>query len=184
MKFVFDEPKAAEAAAHMLTLAGGTMSVLKLIKLLYLADRRSLVETGFPMTKDRMVSMPHGLVLSHTYNRIREKGRVESAPFRRYLANAGNHRIELVEPPPTIGKLSRYQIRVLRETFERYGHLSESQLRRLTHKLPEYKDPGGSSTPVDHDDILKAEGKTDQQIHWRKELAASFAEIDSRQTIV
>ena len=36
------------------------MAYIKLIKLMYLADRRCLIETGFPITGDRMVSMPKG----------------------------------------------------------------------------------------------------------------------------
>ncbi len=180
MKFVFDEPKAAEAAARMLELGDGSMSVLKLIKLLYLADRRSLVETGFPMTKDRMVSMPHGPVLSKVYDRIKETGRIESRAFGRFVSQAGNNRLQLVEPPPVVGKLSRYEIRVLRETFEQFGHMTEAQLRRYTHKLPEYRDPKGSSVDIDHLDIFRAEGKSEGQIKWREELAATFAEIDAR----
>jgi uncharacterized phage-associated protein len=180
VKFVFDERKAAEAAAQMVGLGGGSMSVLKLIKLLYLADRRSLVETGFPITKDRMVSMPHGLVLSKVLDRIKDKDRVRSQSFDRFISHSGNNRLELAEPAPAVGKLSRYEIRILRETFEQFGHKTEGQLRRYTHSLPEYRDPKGSSTQVDHLEIFKSEGKTQDQIQWRQELAATFAEIDGR----
>jgi hypothetical protein len=38
----FDEKKATEVAAFLLKMRGGKMSYLKLIKLLYLADRESL----------------------------------------------------------------------------------------------------------------------------------------------
>jgi hypothetical protein len=56
----FDERKATEAAAYLLRLRGGRMSYLKLIKLLYLADREALSRWGFSVTNDRHVSMPHG----------------------------------------------------------------------------------------------------------------------------
>jgi uncharacterized phage-associated protein len=46
------------------------MSFLKLIKLMYLADRRALLEQGRSITFDRYVSMDHGAVLSQTYNLI------------------------------------------------------------------------------------------------------------------
>ena len=48
MKFVFDERKAAQAAAHLLHRHGGPMPYIKLIKLLYLADRRGLRRDGSP----------------------------------------------------------------------------------------------------------------------------------------
>ncbi|MGE0134681.1 MAG: hypothetical protein AB7L91_10365 [Dehalococcoidia bacterium] len=48
MQFVFDERRAAQAAAQLLELRGGRMPYMKLIKLLYWADRESLIETGTP----------------------------------------------------------------------------------------------------------------------------------------
>ena len=38
----FNERKATEAAAHLLALRGGQMHYLKLLKLLYIADREAL----------------------------------------------------------------------------------------------------------------------------------------------
>lgn len=46
------------------------MEVLKLIKLLYLADRESVDRYGEPISFDKMVRMVHGPVLSRTLNLI------------------------------------------------------------------------------------------------------------------
>ena len=46
---LFDEKKAAQAAAYFLLRAGGRLEVLKLMKLLYLAERRSFEKYGEPM---------------------------------------------------------------------------------------------------------------------------------------
>lgn len=66
IKNLFNEKKAAQAAAFFLFQAGQPVSVLKLTKLLYLAERRSFERHGSPMIGDRLVSMPHGPVLSVT----------------------------------------------------------------------------------------------------------------------
>jgi hypothetical protein len=42
------------------------LPVIKLIKLMYLAERLSLQRYGEPLTGDRLVSMPDGPVLSMT----------------------------------------------------------------------------------------------------------------------
>ena len=42
------------------------MSYMKLIKLLYLADRKRLLERGRPITFDTYYSLPHGPILSRT----------------------------------------------------------------------------------------------------------------------
>jgi len=49
----FNERKATEAASVLLRLRGGQMSHLKLIKLLYLADREALDRWSVPITHDR-----------------------------------------------------------------------------------------------------------------------------------
>ena len=53
-------PGHAGPAARLLKLHGAAMPYLKLIKLLYLADRQALLELGRPISCDLFVSMPHG----------------------------------------------------------------------------------------------------------------------------
>ena len=48
MASTFNERKAMEAAAHLLHRRGGQMHYLKLLKLLYIADRRRCVVGAFP----------------------------------------------------------------------------------------------------------------------------------------
>ena len=48
MEFFFDERRAAQAASLLLERRAGRMPYIKLIKLLYLADREALIETGRP----------------------------------------------------------------------------------------------------------------------------------------
>jgi uncharacterized phage-associated protein len=73
MKLLFNEAKATQAAARLLKLRGGSMSYIKLMKLLYLADREALIRWGRPITTDRYVSMDNGPVLSRIYNLIRNE---------------------------------------------------------------------------------------------------------------
>ena len=70
MRFCFDEEKTAQAAAYLLWKFGRRHNVMALMKLLYLADRKALIERGHPITGDHMVSMPHGPVLSETLELI------------------------------------------------------------------------------------------------------------------
>src|SRR4051812_25972921 len=69
----FDEAKATEATALFLALRGGQMHYMKLIKLLYLADREALLQWGVPITTDSYVSMDHGPVVSTIYDLIRRR---------------------------------------------------------------------------------------------------------------
>lgn len=73
MSSLFSEKKAAEAAAFLLLRAKArhaNVTLLKLMKLLYLAERLSYERHGIPIIGDRMVSMDHGPVLSRTLDLI------------------------------------------------------------------------------------------------------------------
>jgi uncharacterized phage-associated protein len=182
LRFVFDEQKAGESAAHLLQAAGGSMPYIKLIKLMYLADRHCLIESGFPITGDHMVSMPKGPVLSSVLERISHGPRDEVAsPWFNFVSEPEHYDVNLMNPPPQEGRLSDYQISVLMDVFGKYGHMDKWALVDLTHKLPEWQDPHGSSLPIHPETIWRAVGKSDEEIKDRAGEAESvwFMEADA-----
>ena len=54
---MFDVRKATQVAAYFLWRRGGKMSYLKLMKLMYLAEKQFLLQHGERLTGDKMVSM-------------------------------------------------------------------------------------------------------------------------------
>lgn len=164
MKFRFNEEKAGEAAAFLLRLAGGRLPYLTLIKLLYLADRQALVETGRPITGDAMYAMDNGPVLSAVLDRI--KGRTAgNGRFRSYVSKPHGYDVELLADPPEEGELSRYECDVLSAVFNQYGRMGKNRLIGLLHEtLPEWKDPRGSSQVIDPATILRTAGWEDAAI--------------------
>lgn len=155
MRFPLNERKAAQAAAYLLRLRGGRLPYLKLIKLLYLADRKALIETGVPITGDRMVAMPHGPVLSQILDFINQTTPAEASAWFRYVSEPVNYDVCLLEPDPDFDALSAYDREVLDAIDEQYGAMEKWALRDLCHQLPEWKDPEGSSTAIDPADILR-----------------------------
>ncbi|MGC1184959.1 MAG: Panacea domain-containing protein [Candidatus Dormiibacterota bacterium] len=174
MKFEFKERKAAEAAARLLQLSGGRMSYMKLDKLLYLADRRSLVETGFVITGDQMCSMEHGPVLSYVLNLL--KGDAPPGPDWRKLIspNSGFDVMLVQDPPDEAVALSDYETEVLAAVWTEFGHMDQFQLRDYLHAtMPEWENPGKSSKPIDAEAILRLEGWSDSDIAaWSEEVDA------------
>lgn len=185
MRFHFDQRKTAQAAAFLVQLHGGRLNYMKLIKLLYLADRHTLVERGLPITGDAMVAMPHGMVLSRTLNLINEGPQSASTDWYAMVTPPANYEVSLSQPDPDLDRLSRYELRVLRELAERFQHMDQWDLKHYTHELPEYVDPNGSSISVDPTTILAAEGITaddmrrvaqDAEELWRMgQLAKQFS---------
>jgi len=158
---------------------------MKMIKLLYLADRRTLVERGMPITGDAIVAMPHGMVLSRTLNLINEGPQDSSNEWYEFIMPPERYEVSLTTPEPRTERLSQYELRILRELADKFRTQNQWDLRDYTHELPEWTDPKGSSIPVDPQDILRAEGIGDDEIRriaqdaeelWRMgQLAEQFS---------
>lgn len=177
MRLKYREDKTTQAAARLLQRAGGRMNHMKLIKLLYLAERRALVRWGRPITFDYYVSMPHGPVLSFTLNKLNEESSDESSYWHSVISERRDHEVRLLGDAPS-DQLSRAEEALLDEVYEEFGHLSQWQLRDFSHTLPEWQDPHGSSTPIEIRDILMNEGLTEEDVREVEDAlrAEDFAE--------
>jgi uncharacterized phage-associated protein len=139
------------------------MSYMKLIKLMYFADRKALIELGRPITFDQWVSMPHGPVLSRTYDRIAAEPDPEDTSYwRRFITtDAANYEVELNQDAP-VDQLSAAEEEILRNVYEEWGSLSRWEVRDASHELPEYT-PTFSSVRIAYRDVLILEGRTEEE---------------------
>ena len=121
------------------------MKYLKLIKLLYLADREALSRWGRPITTDNYVSMDNGPVLSQILKRI-DDGAAPGEPtfWTSHIVPCGDWDVMLTADPSD-GQLSTAEDRLLDQIFEQYGHRNRWDLVNYVHTLPEWQDPSGRS---------------------------------------
>ncbi|WP_373080985.1 Panacea domain-containing protein [Zhongshania sp.] len=169
--------KTAQTAAQFIMLAGGSIPHLKLIKLLYLADRASLIHSGHSISGDKFVSMPHGPVPSGTLNIL--NGYCPDTDWDTLISDKADHTVSLkVETPPT-DELSQYDASMIQETWDRFGPMNKYELRDWTHdNLPEWKDPNGSSLPINIGDILFQGANSPEEISEISKEHAVFDEVD------
>jgi uncharacterized phage-associated protein len=179
MNFRFDEAKATQTAAYFLELRGGQMHYIKLIKLMYLADRESLLRWGAPVTTDRYVSMDNGPVLSKVLSLITDD-RAKPLWSQYISAPLGEYEVRLLLPAPT-DRLSRAEEALMREIFAEYGHRNRWDLiDNVMHKLPEWQNPNGTSIPITFRDILTAGGESEVEIHAILKELHSIASDEER----
>ncbi len=175
--FHFDLKKSIQAVSVLLRQPGVDRDrYLKIIKLLYIAERESLLETGRPITGDRAVAMPHGTALSHAVDLIRGEVTCSewSSTFKTYPGP--DYKIEQLRDPGT-EFLCRYEEDKLTEVAARYKNDDRWKLEDITHALPEYikNNPGNSSKEIPIEDILEAEGKKDKLEAIEKAAQADLA---------
>jgi len=153
----YDVRKAAQVAAYFALKQGGAINVLKLSKLLYLAERECMAQYDEPMFYDDLASMPDGPVVSITLNLI--NGEVEHAAWSAFIEDRSGRDIRH-RPGIDINaldELSRADIAVIEALWGRFGTWDRFKLRDWTHKaenIPEWKNPHGSSIPISHEEVL------------------------------
>jgi uncharacterized phage-associated protein len=148
----YNARKAAQVVAY---LAAKTrtkrLNVVKAVKLVYLADRESIVRYGFPILDDERVSMPHGPVNSTTYSFI--NGEIEDEGWSEFLVDQENHEISVKDFTEECDwdELSDADIACLDAVWKEFGAWDQWALVKWTHdprNIPEWEDPNGSSFSI------------------------------------
>jgi uncharacterized phage-associated protein len=160
MKFRFNFEKTLQASAVLLRRDGKRMSRLRLLKLLYIADRELLAVKARTITGDRVVAMKYGPVLSQTYDLI--KGLEARAGEWDEFIHSEGHAIEL-RRDPGLDDLSRAEIAKLQEIADRYRDVDDEDLSLLTRDFPEWKNHPVTSgaEPIPWEEVLAAQNKGD-----------------------
>jgi hypothetical protein len=79
---------------------------------------------------------------------------------------------------PDSSALSEAEAALIDEVFAEHRHLTEEQLVELTHQLPEWRDPGKTSSPIPFETILKAGKKHHLEIRAIAREAAADDFLD------
>ena len=158
----FNVKKATQAAAIVLAeIPTKPADYYLLLKLLYMADRISLTQTGHFITTAELVAMKAGPLPIDVYRCITKQH--PSCAFWNAHIHREGYKLSLAADPGT-NSLCAYDIAVLRNVARRYGTLHPALVGRLTHALAEFKknrvDKGMKAIPTR--DILEAVGRKGQ----------------------
>lgn len=172
----FKPLRTTQAVGVLLYLAGGRLNYTKTLKLLYLADRRSLIETGTSITGDRMVNMTTGPILSSVYDYI--KGNVPAC--KTWCATLKTDEYDLIRiADPGDSELSDYDVEILTELFNVHKHNDHSTIYNFVHDMPEWHDPGQDRmSDLEYVDVLRAVGVTHDDIVFYEYLSESLIQVN------
>lgn len=161
MTFPFNLRKTIQAVGVVLDADDRrVMDYIRLLKLLYIADREAILETGRPIIGSRVVALKNGPLHSRVYNLI-EGEDVAKAEWAQFFRTEHDYICRIGEPG--VDSLSRYEIRKLREVEQRFQDCDTWQLVESTHEFPEWKmnypDPSeNTSRVIPLQDVIEAVG--------------------------
>ncbi len=141
MLLEFDYKKATQAINYLTKKEGGQIDKLKLIKLVYLADRYHLRRYGRPMVNDAYFAMPLGPVGSSVKDIAEFSGFLDGSELTyavTYLGRGGVENTVVSIADVDTGVFSKSEIEALDFAYNEFGGQSAPSLVNITHRYPEW----------------------------------------------
>lgn len=163
VKFHFRERKAAQAAARLLRRHARPMPAERLAALLYLADRRALLETGLPVTGDRWIPTHRGPAPQRVLQLL-DAPPATAAIWSRYISPCADSTVR-----PTADReddqLSDYDRDLLDDVHDQHSATDEAALCMHLQALPEWRSPEDEPAQIDPRTILRDAGYPSDHIN-------------------
>jgi hypothetical protein len=181
LKTHYQERKAIEVASRLLVNEGKRMNYTKLIKLMYIIERESIIRWGYPVTFDDYYSLDCGPILSNTLDNIKGTTYSEhpSKEWDIHITRYGKYSVRLkLEANPK--KLNRAELKLIDEMYGKFGHMTWQQLIDWSHdknNINEWENPEGGRLPIDIRTIMKEGGFS------KEDIDEIFEDIEVSQSI-
>ena len=180
MNFRFHIGKATEAACLFLERGGGQMNIMKLVKLLYLLDRRSLDCRNMPVTGGDYLSMRNGPVTSEILDLI-NAGRLMGETDQRWetcISDRKDHEVALERMPP-LENLADSEVALLDGVWAEHGGKDQWQLVDWCHAhCKEWTPVTNGCAPITIEQMGMALGKSPAQVARLRQEAFELNQLD------
>ena len=173
----------SQMAAFFADREGGEIDALKLMKLLYLADRESMRRDSRVISNDDMFSLPNGPILRKAAELMQDQADVsEQAVWNRWFSarTPGSSNLKLCSTVSEnkLNYFSELDRETLQIVWNEFGHMTGRELSDYTHDhCNEWKNPpNGAPTPIEEIDVLRAGGVDEKYVqHLSEEIKTGKA---------
>jgi uncharacterized phage-associated protein len=170
VEFQFDFPRTLAAITYIASRNIPDLTMYRILKILFLADKHHLVRYGRTLTGDKYSALPDGPVPSRIYDIFKKQ--ILKHPFtpeaKRIAANlaidkSGKYPQFRANVAYDAEELSKSDIAALDYAIEHFGDLEYDQLKCITHALPAYKKVwakkpiGKDSVPMHVEDFFEGD---------------------------
>src|SRR3989344_1297582 len=142
MLLEFDYKKATQAINYLTKKEGGQIDKLKLIKLIYFADRYHLRRYGRPMINDAYFAMPLGPVGSSVKDIAEFSSFLDESELKyanSYIGRGGGANTVVSIADVDSGIFSKSEVEALDFAYNEFGAKTPSVLVDITHLYPEWE---------------------------------------------
>lgn len=155
IRYQFNPEAAVQVASYLLGKLGGSADKIKLMKLMYLADRDHFLRHGAPITGDDQYALPYGPVPSASLNLLNGMDSDQNPYVLKHVVSTSRQFRNMSSPGSSC--LDEKSKQTLDAILAQYGQMHTDTLKNLTHKLPEFVEceVSNSSAPIPYEVILK-----------------------------
>ena len=153
----FDVATAAQSAAFFIRSEGGRIDYLKLVKLMYLAERESMEKYDKPFFYDVFYNMDHGPIPSTVMDLI--NGEIEHPVWSMYV---GDRVLDEVESRNSfeLDHLSSAEMGILKDLKKKFAKKNGFEMAIWTHDhCSEWQPPKGKRSRLSHQKVFRELGK-------------------------
>ncbi len=174
MHFPNDQRKATDAVARLIQKSGA-VDYLRISKLIYLADRISILTRGIPIVGGQYFSMKKGPVISEIMDAVNQR----TAPKWKEVISPRRGNILTLLRPPDLDSLTADEIAILDRVVEEHFNRSTDDLVQWCHdNCGEYETVIWSKRkPIQVETILEVEGKSKEHIEKISSRAKELEEL-------
>lgn len=176
MDFPANGKKATDAVARIIRQSGHGVDYLRIVKLIYLADRKSLSKRGIPIVGGHCFSMRKGPVNGDVMNFVNQR----NAPgWKKVISPRKGNTLSVISEPD-YDSLSESELQMLDEVVGEHSAKTTEELVEWCHEnCEEYEKVGVTERkPISVEAILQAEGKTKARIACVVREGSSLAKLD------
>jgi uncharacterized phage-associated protein len=180
VNFPINPRKATEAYVQLLEEEGGRADHLRLAKLIYLADRESILRRGIPIVGGRYYSLQKGPMISEMTNFANR----QNAPgWKEHVSPRYGNEIKVLKPLQEIKLLSEAEIQILSSVVNEHRKKTTEELTQWCHEhCPEYENVlWGTRRPISVESLLAAEKNSQEKID--KIIAQAKADLEMEDLI-
>lgn len=154
--FTFKPEKFASSVAYLVENKPG-LTKKQICKLIFLADKKHLLQYGRTITGDRYYALEQGPIPSHGLNAINGKG-----PYAEAVRKYGHLQgwVFKLDEKPNLRPLSKSDRRILDEIMAEFGNRPAWKLERITHEDPAWQQ-ADQNGPMDFEKFFEGHPESD-----------------------
>jgi uncharacterized phage-associated protein len=187
VEFTFNFPRSLAVLTYIASKNITDLSIYRLLKIVFLADRQHLLRYGRTITGDQYCALPDGPVPSRLYDLLKKQVVEGKKPFssegRLLVANLkitkpAKYDLFAAKRAPDMDELSRTEVAAIDDAIMKFRSASFNDIKRITHGTAEFDKAWKSKPPTARRASMRFEDVFEDR-SASKEARAEMIEADS-----